>query len=247
MTTKTTATTKGTKSPKRPQRHNKPFAFPHRFDRVFQFEIALQQVEPTIWRRIQVPEVYTFWDLHCAITDCLGWLDYHLHMFTIKNPKTGKTEQLGIPDDEGFDEVDTLPCWDKVIWKYFTLKNTTCDYLYDFGDGWHHSVTLEGILPREKGVAYPLCVSGERACPPEDVGSYSGYKRFLKSISYKNAPDHEEMLTWVGGWFDPEWFDLSLVRFEDPEQRFDIAFNGKEVPAGMRLEQYHRLRGQGRG
>jgi hypothetical protein len=225
------------------RRQRKPYAYPYPFKWVFQFEIALQGIEPTIWRRIQVPDVYTFWDLHCAITDSLGWLDYHLHLFTIKNPKTGKEEHLGIPDDDFMDEDDdTIASWEKPIGKYFTLKNTTCDYLYDFGDSWHHSVTLEGILPREKGVSYPFCVSGERACPPEDVGSWSGYQRFLRSIAYLNAEDHADMLHWVGGWFDPEWFDLNLVRFEDPKRRFEVAFCGKEIPDNMRVEQYHRLR-----
>ncbi len=223
-------------------RPKKPFACPYPFGWVFQFEIALQGIEPAIWRRIQVPDVYTFWDLHCAITDSLGWLDYHLHRFTIKNPKTGKKEHLGIPDDAPFEDDDTTACWEKPIRDYFTEKNTTCDYLYDFGDSWHHSVILEKPLPREDGVAYPRCIAGERACPPEDVGGRPGYRQFLKSIAYLNAPDHDDMLRWVGGWFDPEWFDLNLVRFEDPRKRFGVAFCRQPLPKSMRVEQYHRLR-----
>jgi len=51
--------------------------------RIYQFKIELQGITPTIWRRIQVPETYSFWDLHVAIQDAMGWLDYHLHLFRV--------------------------------------------------------------------------------------------------------------------------------------------------------------------
>jgi hypothetical protein len=52
-------------------------------DRVYQFKITLLEISPKIWRRIQVPEKYSFWDLHVAIQDAMGWDDMHLHVFKI--------------------------------------------------------------------------------------------------------------------------------------------------------------------
>ena len=178
------------------------------------------QAEPTIWRRIQVPDRYSFWDLHCAVTDSLGWLDYHLHQFEIVWPESGETDIIGIPDDEGFDDQETLPGWELSIVDYFTRENPACEYEYDFGDGWRHTVVLEEILPREDGVVYPRGIAGERACPPEDVGGPWGYEGFLKSIRYMNSPDHDRLLEWVGGWFDPDWFDVDLIRFGNPQKRW---------------------------
>jgi hypothetical protein len=34
-------------------------------------------------RRIQVPEDYSFRDLHVAMLDAMGWLGYHLHEFRL--------------------------------------------------------------------------------------------------------------------------------------------------------------------
>ncbi|MFO8032764.1 MAG: plasmid pRiA4b ORF-3 family protein, partial [Desulfohalobiaceae bacterium] len=51
---------------------------------IYQFYIRLQEIEPPIWRRIQVPDTYTFWGLHVAIQDAMGWLDYHLHAFRLR-------------------------------------------------------------------------------------------------------------------------------------------------------------------
>src|SRR5262249_2108046 len=50
---------------------------------VHQFLIVLSGTNPLVWRRIQVPEKYSFWDLHVAIQDAMGWLDYHLHEFRL--------------------------------------------------------------------------------------------------------------------------------------------------------------------
>ena len=166
-------------------------------------------------------------------------------MFRIKNPRSGKLDRIGIPDNEGpIGEKPDLPGWGKLIPLYFKKPGDTCQYEYDFGDGWEHTVTLEAILPKEKGVVYPRCIAGERACPPEDCGGSGGYERFLQAIKYMNATEHDEQLAWVGGWFDPDWFDISLIRFSNPEIRWSIGIGGRPCPKrGMRRVQYHRLHG----
>jgi Plasmid pRiA4b ORF-3-like protein len=60
-------------------------------------------------------------------------------------------------------------------------------------------------------VPYPRCVTGKRACPPEDVGGVWGYAEFLKAIRNSRHPGHDEMLQWAGGAFDPTAFDLPSV------------------------------------
>src|SRR5881296_1857231 len=70
---------------------------------VYQFKLVLVGVEPPIWRRIQVPETYSFWDLKVALQDSMGWLDYHLHLFRVTKPVTGEVLQIGIPDDDALE------------------------------------------------------------------------------------------------------------------------------------------------
>jgi hypothetical protein len=232
--------------PKSPKKEPKTQSYSCKkvFSEVYQFKITLEYVKPMVWRRIQIPSCSSFWDLHCAITDSLGWLDYHLHQFKVSNPKTQEIEILGIPDNEGFDDMPvTLPEWTKKVSEYLTKDNPSVTYEYDFGDSWDHQIVLEEILPKEKGVRYPRCIGGENACPPEDCGGSTGYERFKKSIAYHNSPDHDEMLQWVGGWFDPAWFDINLVQFADPKLRWGIAFRQKPIPKNFRMKQYHNLRG----
>jgi pRiA4b ORF-3-like protein len=87
-------------------------------------------------------------------------------------------------------------------------------YEYDFGDSWEHELLVEKILPRDEGKRYPVCLTGKRACPPEDCGGVWGYASFLEALHDPEHPEHEEMLEWIGGEFDPEAFDLDEVNVE---------------------------------
>ncbi|MFQ5887635.1 MAG: plasmid pRiA4b ORF-3 family protein [Candidatus Hydrothermarchaeales archaeon] len=193
-----------------------------KFNRVYQFKITLKRIRPPICRQIQVPETYTFWDLHVAIQDAMGWVDYHLHEFEIVDPSTGLMVDIGPPDDEGFHEV--LPGWKQKIADYFSMKNRSADYVYDFGDNWEHKIQLEKILPREKNINYPICIKGKRACPPEDCGGVWGYDELLEIIGNPDNEQYKEMMEWVGGEFDPEEFDPKEVSFDDPDKRHKNAF-----------------------
>lgn len=188
---------------------------------VYQFKITLKWVSPPIWRRIQVPGTYSFWDLHVAIQDAFGWLDYHLHNFEVLNPRTGEIEEIGIPseDDYGDEEIEILPGWGLKISGYFSENNKKAAYIYDFGDEWEHDVRLEKILPKDPAIKYPVCLGGKRACPPEDCGGIWGYQDFLEAIMDPVHEQHDETLEWVGGQFDPEHFNTKDIRFDNPKER----------------------------
>jgi hypothetical protein len=197
-----------------------------KFDEIYQFKVSIDEIKPLIWRQIQVPSIYTFWDLHVAIADSMGWLDYHLHMFELINPKDGSQEIIGYPDEDRFEDNPVhLPGWQLKIADYFNLTNNKSKYIYDFGDNWIHTITLEKILPRNKGVKYPVCIDGKRRCPPEDCGGISGYENFLEIIMDPDDEEYESMLVWAGGNYDPEDFIPSKVKFWDPAKRFKIAFS----------------------
>ncbi|MDZ7616800.1 MAG: plasmid pRiA4b ORF-3 family protein, partial [Patescibacteria group bacterium] len=80
------------------------------------------------------------------------------------------------------------------------------DYEYDFGDRWQHEILFEGCLRAGKGVRYPLCVEGERACPPEDVGGICGYAEHLAILSNPDHKEWEETSDWRGP-YRPEHFN----------------------------------------
>ena len=194
-------------------------------NQVFQFKIELQEIIPTIWRRILVPADYNFWDLHVAIQDTLGWLDYHLHHFEIRGKGKRTAFHIGIPDfDRNDDLQEVYPGWEIPLFIYFNDLGVEAKYLYDYGDSWMHTVKLEGHIYREKGIKYPICIGGERACPPEDCGGVSGYYNVIETLSDPENDDHEKMKTWVGKGWNSEWFYKNLVKFDNPHKRWKAAF-----------------------
>lgn len=84
-------------------------------------------------------------------------------------------------------------------------------YTYDFGDGWEHRIKVEKVLPPDPSLRHPVCLAGANACPPEDVGGLPGYVDFLEAISDPQHPEHEDMLEWCGGSFDPTAFNLNDI------------------------------------
>lgn len=199
---------------------------------VYQFKISLRDITPPIWRRVQVPSTYSFWDLHVAIQDVIGWLDYHLHVFRLKRPRAKKIFEIGIPPHDYFeDEPEVLPGWEEFIADYFDEPGKLADYEYDFGDCWEHEILFEGILLREKGKKYPACLAGERACPPEDCGGVHGYQDFVEIMKNPLHQEHQRMVEWCGKKFDSEAFSHSEVRFDNPKKRWEYAFI--EAPAKM--------------
>lgn len=194
--------------------------------KVLQFKITLQDVKPAIWRRIQVPENYTFWDLHVAIQNAMGWLDTHMHEFTVQNPVTKVQEHLGTPDGENEPNA-ILPDWKINVKDYFdSPANTSVFYLYDFGDNWEHEVKFEGTHEKIED-KYPCCLEGENACPPEDIGGAPGYERFLECIKNPKDPEYHSMLEWVGEKFNPKIFDINKVQFDDPTRCWKKTFKDR--------------------
>jgi hypothetical protein len=197
---------------------------PRRPKSVFRFRIELKDAPFPIWRLIDVPENYSFWDLHVAIQDSMGWQDYHLHEFQATRPKSRLPEPVGLPHDEVM-LPEVLPGWEIPISKFFQKPGDAMEYLYDFGDGWQHEVTLAGIILAETGQRYPACVYGAGACPPEDCGGVGGYEHLLTVIQDEHHEEHSHLVTWLrgmspGNWpFDPERFDHQAVRFDSPKKR----------------------------
>ncbi len=190
--------------------------------KVLQFRITLKGTKPPIWRRIQVPSRYSFWDLHSAIQDAMGWSDIHLHEFRIPVPGISRRIPVGVPSDEYVGEEPARPGWKVPIRHVFWVAGTKIDYVYDSGCDWLHAVELEKILTEEEGATYPRCIAGRRRCPPEDCGGVRLFADMLKIIVDPSHPEYDEWWAWLGDSYDPAVFSACEAVFMDPKERLKM-------------------------
>ncbi len=173
---------------------------------IYEFQITLQEIEPPIWRRFQVRDSTSLGTLHEIVQIVMGWEDGHMHEFVWGSTHYGPAEpELGLETRD--EEKATLA-------KLKMKIGDVLGYVYDFGDNWLHDLELEAILPPVPGAKYPICLEGERACPPEDCGSVPGYENIVRILALapkKRTEDDLEMLDWLGDDYDPEFFDIDSV------------------------------------
>jgi hypothetical protein len=180
---------------------------------IYQLRIELLDVSPTVWRRLLVPGSIKLHKLHAVLLWTMGWAGGHLHEFVIGH------DHYGEPDPD-FDTPPRVQRDDRFTLAVALGARKSFIYLYDFGDGWEHRVTVEKTLPADPALKLPQCLDGANACPPEDVGGPPGYEDFLEAIHDPAHEEHDAMLEWCGGAFDPAAFDPAAVN--ESLQRFKL-------------------------
>ena len=123
--------------------------------------IELREIEPTLWRRVDVPLTSTLLALHDIIQVTVGWTDSHLFEFVVGDRLYSEL----VPDDE----LVGRKIYDAAGIRLRTLIGRGVEqllYVYDFGDNWRHDVFIEDVRDGEADVDYPAFVAGERAARP---------------------------------------------------------------------------------
>lgn len=129
---------------------------------IYQLHIFILGISPMIWRRVKIRSDSTIADLHYIIQIAMGWTDSHLHRFIIHGKHYGIAQIGGM----GFSDDPRVVKLSDFGWQ----MRERFLYEYDFGDNWQHQIRVEAILTPESNCFYPVCISGKRACPPEDCG-----------------------------------------------------------------------------
>ncbi|GMR08808.1 MAG: hypothetical protein BMS9Abin26_1815 [Gammaproteobacteria bacterium] len=187
---------------------------------IYQIKITLRHTKPPIWRRLLVKADIRLGELHDILQEVMGWEFAHLHGFRIGRDTNGEP-------DPGF--PSGIKNERKVYLYKIATEGSSFIYDYDFGDGWEHDIKIEKILPAEPGADYPVCLDGQRACPPEDCGGPHGYAYMLEAFNDPDNGEHEEIVEWLGDNFDAEVFDVDAVN------RF-MVMETEEAPVSSVLE-----------
>jgi Plasmid pRiA4b ORF-3-like protein len=169
-------------------------------DSIARVKITLDNVKPTVLRRIEVPLGIRLDRLHLVIQVAMGWTDSHL--YEIRAGDVG----WGVPDpDWGRAPLDARKA--RLVDVLEDVGVKTLKYLYDFGDGWEHTIKVEHLADAMPGVVYPRLIDVTGRCPPEDIGGPWGYAEFLEAIADPKHLRHAELAEWTGDAFDPDAVD----------------------------------------
>ena len=159
----------------------------------YQLKITIKGSKPPIWRRVVVPEQFTFCQLHQAIQGAFGWCDYHLHKFEFKKPgllirETWEEDDLA--ESRGCDVLEEGTQIGTLI-----TENPRFIYTYDFGDTWEHQILMEKEVEYEYSYPQVLKYKGDNI--PEDCGGIGGYYDLLDKLDDPEAEDHDLMEEWA--------------------------------------------------
>ncbi|MBB1252595.1 plasmid pRiA4b ORF-3 family protein [Streptomyces sp. OF3] len=170
---------------------------------VHKIKITLRDSRPPIWRRLEVPSGITLRELHDIIQAAFGWEDYHMWAF-----ESGQDRYCVADRDLGIRSAAF-----KRLSQVAVHTGNRLRYTYDFGDDWEHDILVEDVTEPEPDTAYPRCLTGRRACPPEDCGGIWGYGYLIEILADPHHEEHEERLEWLGldsaDQFDPAAFDAA--------------------------------------
>jgi len=171
---------------------------------IARLKVTLDDVEPKVLRRIEVPFSIRLDRLHQTLQAALGWTNSHLYEIRARDVGWGIQD----PDwDDG--PLDARKATLAGVVRDTRAK--TLRYLYDFGDGWDHTIRIERLADPTPGVLYPRLIEAVGRCPPEDVGGPPGYEEFLEALSDPDHERHAEMRQWIGEDFDPRYLASDIL------------------------------------
>ena len=164
---------------------------------IARLRISLDDIRPEIWRVVEIQTSASLKAVHDVIQAAMGWQDYHLWAFDAGGRRYGVIDAEWPIDDLAAAKSTKLASLIK-------RGIATMTYTYDMGDDWRHTVTIQAVEAGDAKVNYPRFVTGQRRCPPEDVGGLPGFENFLDVIADPAHPEHREVLSWYGRPYNPE-------------------------------------------
>lgn len=168
-------------------------------DTIARLKITLDQVKPAVLRRVEVPFDIRLDRLHLTIQAAMGWTNSHL--YELRAGEVGWSTPYPDADWSG-DFLDARKARLGDVLEDVGTKKLV--YLYDFGDGWEHTIKVERLDDPEPGVRYPRLIEVRGRCPPEDCGGPWGYAELLEAIKDPAHERHADLTEWIGDDFDPD-------------------------------------------
>jgi hypothetical protein len=184
---------------------------------IYRVHVSLREIQPLIWRRIELASRTTLKQFHRILQIAMGWEDYHLHEYIVDGIR------YCTPDPDYDKPEDVVRESGVRLQAVLSHPGAEITYIYDFGDFWQHDIRLEAAFPADPNIHYPRIVDGARSCPPEDCGGTGGYADLLEILLDPAHDEFENMRQWAGPRFNAEVFSADAANKQLQGRRSLIA------------------------
>ncbi len=179
----------------------------------YAIRVDVADADPPIWRRLVLRSDLCLHQVHEVLQLAFGWEDMHLHRFFVGEPFSSPYFTTRGDRDEG--ETGT-PEEGVRLDQVMAEPGQELTYVYDFGDGWTHTLRLESVdaRPADDSGRPARCPAGSGAGPLEDSGGIHGYNETAAWVRSGHAPDlapadAEDLERWLPPGFDPDGFSVA--------------------------------------
>jgi hypothetical protein len=166
---------------------------PRRFqDTTYELRIALNDMQPSIWRTFVVPPDIGLEELHLVVHVVMGWGQHRQHEFRQGRRRFGRPLTSDAEHNPVLDEFDYLlaDLLQRPRQRLFYTSASACR--------WDHTITL--IAERPGACPVPRVIAGEYACPPDDCGGPVGYATLLELVGDAATDDGSARMKWFQPW-----------------------------------------------
>lgn len=108
--------------------------------RIYPLRVALDEIEPSVWRRFGVSDALTLAKLDRITRTGMGWTNSHLHEFVIAG------RSYCMPDDEWPGDEPMVDDRRHTVGSVLGAEVREVSYLYDFGDHRRHTAAIEQLM-----------------------------------------------------------------------------------------------------
>ena len=174
---------------------------------IVRLKITLDNVKPTVMRRIEVPVSVKLDTLHEMIQAIMPWDNYHGYDFRVRETCWG----IPMPEmeDFGFPIADAR---NATLAHALSEPNfKTLRYIYDFGDDWRHTIKVERRFAAELWDSVSAPYRGQGPLSAGRLRRTVGLCRVSGGrMSDPHHPRHAELVGWLGR-RDPNKIDIPAM------------------------------------
>ena len=167
-------------------------------------KISLRNIHPPIWRTVLVSGNLCLDQFHDVLQAVMGWHYKHPYEFCINNQCYN---EFNLPAETG-----NLESFNRPLDSLGLRERQRFTYVYNFVDVWEHEILVAKIAvldPEEDDEPEPVCLQGQRACPPEDCGGVRGYKQLLEDLAAPQNKRRKDLTAFQD--YDPDAFSVETV------------------------------------